>query len=788
MFDTRTNEYIKSQLESYLRQKNIDTSRNFRCLNPNHEDKNPSMSIDRTSRSGLHCKCFSCGAYYDIFDLIALDYGIIDKSEVFKKAYEIFNLDSGDVFDTSIHRFKGTKFERNTPGGYQNTLRRFHGLKRENLPKINSQDNFEDLENEKYEIFNLDSSNVLDTSIHRFKGTKFERNTPRGYQNTLRQFHCPKRENLPKINSQDNFEDLENRKIDSVGRLVWPKNLDSNLNLNLEIEKSHQDLLENENALEHYLKRGLSLNIIKKYKLGYAQEGANSLLKNYPENRFKNSKSRFYKFILPYMDLNHDFNYFLTEIFDRNQVDKYNSKYCKISNCAESPIFNERYLRQENTPEVIFICEGIYDALSVEEAGGYAIAFSGIAHRRFLNLCRVYNPKDTVFVVSLDNDEAGIKASEKISKELDSLGFFHILRSSLNKDFNEDLVTNRDKFFEHIKKIIQDALEYKKNIEDNQRLEYTQDTALNFLKDFTDKISNQNSVFCPTGIKNLDKILDGGLYPGLYCIGSVSSLGKTTFCLQIADNVASNGKDVLIFSLEMSKYELIAKSISRHTMIEVKNKNLNSCFAKTTRNVLSNYAEFSQKDKEIIQNSIENYSKYASRIYIYEGVGNIGVEQVKQQVQNHIEITKNLPLVLIDYLQILAPYNERATDKQNTDKSILELKRLSRDYEIPVLGISSFNRDNYTLPVNMASFKESGAIEYSTDVLLGLQYSGMDFITGESERERNKRVRDIVNNNILDCKSNLAQKIDIKILKNRNGRKGVLNLNFYPMFNYFEDV
>ena len=43
---------------------------------------------------------------------------------------------------------------------------------------------------------------------------------------------------------------------------------------------------------------------------------------------------------------------------------------------------------------------------------------------------------------------------------------------------------------EHIKKITQDALEYKKNIEDNQRLEYTQDTALNFLKDFTDKISN----------------------------------------------------------------------------------------------------------------------------------------------------------------------------------------------------------------------------------------------------------------------------------------------------------
>lgn len=54
-------------------------------------------------------------------------------------------------------------------------------------------------------------------------------------------------------------------------------------------------------------------------------------------------------------------------------------------------------------------------------------------------------------------------------------------------------------------------------------------------------------------------------------MGAISSLGKTTLILQIADQIAQNGKDVLIFSLEMAKAELMAKSISRHTLQQVLN-------------------------------------------------------------------------------------------------------------------------------------------------------------------------------------------------------------------------
>lgn len=116
---------------------------------------------------------------------------------------------------------------------------------------------------------------------------------------------------------------------------------------------------------------------------------------------------------------------------------------------------------------------------------------------------------------------------------------------------------------------------------------------------------------------------------------------------------------------------------------------------------------------------------YATRIYFHEGMGNIGVDQIRRTVDRHIKFTGNSPVVIIDYLQILEPYEMKASDKQNTDKAVLELKRISRNYKIPVIGISSFNRQNYEEAVSMKSFKESGAIEYSSDVLIGLQLEGV---------------------------------------------------------------
>jgi len=135
---------------------------------------------------------------------------------------------------------------------------------------------------------------------------------------------------------------------------------------------------------------------------------------------------------------------------------------------------------------------------------------------------------------------------------------------------------------------------------------------------------------------------------------------------------------------------------------------------------------------------------------------------------------------MIDYLQILAPYDMRASDKQNTDKAVLELKRLSRDYKTPVIAISSFNRDNYTSEVNMTAFKESGAIEYGSDVLLALQPQGMKPGYTKTEQKQNADL-------VKKCKASAQRSVEAVILKNRNGKTGgKVGFDYYSLFNCFK--
>ena len=81
------------------------------------------------------------------------------------------------------------------------------------------------------------------------------------------------------------------------------------------------------------------------------------------------------------------------------------------------------------------------------------------------------------------------------------------------------------------------------------------------------------------------------------------------------------------------------------------------------------------------------------------------------------------------------------------------------------------------------------AVEYSSDVLLGLQYEGMDYQEGESQKDKNRviRIKTLWQKAQADAKAGRAQKIELKVLKNRNGVKGTVGLDFYPMFNNFEE-
>ena len=432
-------------------------------------------------------------------------------------------------------------------------------------------------------------------------------------------------------------------------------------------------------------------------------------------------------------------------------------------------LFNLRAF--EDMKEPAFIVEGEIDALSIVEIGHRAIALGSTTnYKKLLDYVKENRPAQPL-LIALDADKSGIETTKKLLAGLRELNIesYGVNINGIYKDANERLTSDRD----GLKQAVEDAIEAGKTAREAEKQAYLETSTAHYLEDFINGIAESvNTPYTPTGFKELDNNLDGGLYEGLYIVGAISSLGKTTLALQIADQVAKQGRDVLIFSLEMARTELMAKSISRLTAeLAIENKRPITN-AKTTRGitVYGFYKAYSQDELGLIDNAINAYGDYADHVYISEGIGDIGVEGIRETIKKHISITGNTPVVVVDYLQIIAPYNDRATDKQNTDKAVLELKRISRDFKLPIIGISSFNRDNYNAGVSMQAFKESGAIEYGSDVLIGLQLEG----AGESGFDVDR------------AKSENPRKIEAKILKNRNGKTGAtVRLEYYPQYNYF---
>ena len=274
--------------------------------------------------------------------------------------------------------------------------------------------------------------------------------------------------------------------------------------------------------------------------------------------------------------------------------------------------------------------------------------------------------------------------------------------------------------------------------------QFMEDNAGNRLKAFmAGRFNPEANHHVPTGFRLLDHSLAGGLRRGLCVIGAVSSLGKTTFALQIADSMAAAGHHVLIISYEMAANDLIAKSISRRTFeLAFQRYNATEKFkhAKTEVQVAEGdyYKHYSDEDKALIDEAATNYGEYAGRICIHEGTRHTNIAKIRKLVTQYKEETGISPVVIVDYLQIMPPMDDRKTEKQNMDTAVEELRAIGMRHNTPVIVISSFNRGSYKGEVSMSAFKESGGIEYTADYLIGLQLKGAD-ATNYNERTEKKR-------------------------------------------------
>lgn len=246
----------------------------------------------------------------------------------------------------------------------------------------------------------------------------------------------------------------------------------------------------------------------------------------------------------------------------------------------------------------------------------------------------------------------------------------------------------------------------------------------------------------PTGFPELDNLLSG-LHPSdLIILAARPSMGKTSLALDIARNAAvRHGVPVGIFSLEMSSEQLVDRMLSAESYVD-------SWKMRTGR-------IRAEEDLAKIRDAMELLSK--APIYIDDKPGNNILAM--RAVARRLKRERDIGLIIVDYLQLMAPTNTKASDSmvQQVTEISRSLKSLARELNVPVLALSQLSRavEQRGGRPRLSDLRDSGSIEQDADVVM--------FIHREDKR------------NPDSDKPGIAE---ILIEKHRNGPTGKTELYF----------
>lgn len=257
-----------------------------------------------------------------------------------------------------------------------------------------------------------------------------------------------------------------------------------------------------------------------------------------------------------------------------------------------------------------------------------------------------------------------------------------------------------------------------------------------------------------SGFDNLDRLQ---LFsPGLYVIGATPAAGKTTFCWQLLEQLARQGETCIFCSYEMSKLELFSKSVARELFRRVPSTNLTA--ADIRRGAWSVQLE----------NIVHDFTAGELDLSVLE-LQDESVDDLLALLKPFCSNRKKAPIICLDYLQIVP--NDKENIKLGIDDSVRKLKKFQRDTNTTFFVISSFNRQNYTQSVSFESFKESGNIEYTADVVWSLQLNVLNHLRSGNLSDTRKQID--------EAKKKQPRQIQLKCLKNRQG------INYECFFEYF---
>jgi len=256
----------------------------------------------------------------------------------------------------------------------------------------------------------------------------------------------------------------------------------------------------------------------------------------------------------------------------------------------------------------------------------------------------------------------------------------------------------------------------------------------------------------PTGFKDLDERLSGFQKSDLIILAARPSMGKTSLALDIARKAALNHNiPVAIFSLEMSTQQLVDRMLAAQSRVNA---------WKMRTGGLTLDSEF-----ELIRDALETFAK--APIYIDDQPANNIMKM--RSIVRRLKHEKKLGLVIVDYLQLMAPVQSKNNDNlvQQITEISRSLKQLAREFDVPVIALSQLSRavEQRGGKPRLSDLRDSGSIEQDADVVM--------FIHREKDESG---------------ESSKSAETEILIEKHRNGPTGIVKLRFDSKVSSFLDI
>ena len=270
------------------------------------------------------------------------------------------------------------------------------------------------------------------------------------------------------------------------------------------------------------------------------------------------------------------------------------------------------------------------------------------------------------------------------------------------------------------------------------------DTLHRFM-DYVVQAGEKRDNFISSGYANLDNILGGGfIRGGLYILGARPAVGKSTFAVNLADNISGN---TLFVSLEMSPEQITAKRVSRRIGLSS---------SRLLSGQLSDQAweKVAMASSDISQRGLYLNSRYDLTV---------------QQIALLAQAVPELRAVIVDYLGLIQPATRSASTYENISAISRELKRMALSLNVPVICLCQLSRkveERQNKRPMLSDLRDSGAIEQDADGVLFLYRD--DYYTGPADGQ--------------------PSAVELTVAKNRHGQTGETSFNLWLKYSYFKEA